>query len=86
MRRYEMSDFEWVVIEPHLPNKVRGVARVGQDNSKVLNGHTVAFPNRLALGRCPGALRTLHYHTKHYAPPKTPPAAAKTSTVNALIQ
>ncbi|WP_394885705.1 IS5 family transposase (plasmid) [Mesorhizobium sp. AaZ16] len=36
MRRYELSDFEWSVIQPHLPNKVRGVARV--DDRKVLNG------------------------------------------------
>ena len=36
MRRYELSDFEWSVIEPHLPNKVRGVPRV--DDRKVLNG------------------------------------------------
>ena len=28
MRRYELSDFEWGVIEPHLPNKVRGVPRL----------------------------------------------------------
>jgi transposase len=36
MRRYELSDFEWAAIEPHLPNKVRGVRRV--DDRKVLNG------------------------------------------------
>lgn len=36
MRRYELSDFEWGIIAPHLPNKVRGVARV--DDRKVLNG------------------------------------------------
>ncbi len=36
MRRYELSDFEWGAIEPHLPNKVRGVPRV--DDRKVLNG------------------------------------------------
>lgn len=36
MRRYELSDFEWGIIEPHLPNKVRWVARV--DDRKVLNG------------------------------------------------
>jgi hypothetical protein len=36
MRRYELSDVEWSAIEPHLPNKVRGVARV--DDRKVLNG------------------------------------------------
>ncbi len=28
MGRYELSDFEWNAIEPHLPNKPRGVPRV----------------------------------------------------------
>ncbi len=36
MGRYELSDFEWKVIEPHLPNKPRGVPRV--DDRRVLNG------------------------------------------------
>jgi transposase len=36
MHRYELSDFEWSIIQPHLPNKVRGVPRV--DDRKVLNG------------------------------------------------
>ena len=35
-RRYELSDFEWSVIEPLLPNKPRGVPRV--DDRRVLNG------------------------------------------------
>jgi transposase len=35
-RRYELSDFEWSVIEPLLPHKPRGVARV--DDRRVLNG------------------------------------------------
>lgn len=35
-RRYELSDFEWSVIAPLLPNKPRGVARV--DDRRVLNG------------------------------------------------
>ena len=35
-RRYELSDFEWRVIEPLLPNKPRGVPRV--DDRRVLNG------------------------------------------------
>jgi transposase len=26
-RRYELSDFEWAIIEPLLPNKPRGVPR-----------------------------------------------------------
>ena len=36
MRRYELTDFEWAIIEPLLPNKPRGVPRV--DDRKVLNG------------------------------------------------
>ena len=34
-RRYELSDFEWLVIQPLLPNKQRGVPRA--DDRKVLN-------------------------------------------------
>ncbi len=36
MSRFDMSDFEWRVIKPLLPNKPRGVARV--DDRRVLNG------------------------------------------------
>ena len=35
-RRYEITDFEWSIIAPLLPNKPRGVARV--DDRRVLNG------------------------------------------------
>ena len=35
-RRYELTDFEWSVIEPLLPNKPRGVPRA--DDRRVLNG------------------------------------------------
>jgi hypothetical protein len=28
MSRYNLTDFEWRVIKPHLPNKPRGVRRV----------------------------------------------------------
>jgi len=35
-RRYELSDFEWSIIQPLLPNKPRGVPRV--DDRRVLNG------------------------------------------------
>ena len=35
-RRYELTDFEWSVIEPLLPNKPRGVPRV--DDRRVLKG------------------------------------------------
>ncbi len=36
MRRHELSDYEWRVIQPLLPNKPRGVPRV--DDRRVLNG------------------------------------------------
>jgi len=36
MARYDLTDFEWSVIEPLLPNKPRGVPRV--DDRRVLNG------------------------------------------------
>ena len=35
-RRYELTDFEWSIIEPHLPNKPRGVPRA--NDRRVLNG------------------------------------------------
>lgn len=36
MGRYDLSEGEWRLIEPLLPNKPRGVARV--DDRRVLNG------------------------------------------------
>ncbi len=36
MRRHELTDEEWAVIQPLLPNKPRGVPRV--DDRRVLNG------------------------------------------------
>jgi transposase len=36
MVRYELTDFEWRVIQPLLPNKPRGVPRV--DDRRILNG------------------------------------------------
>ena len=36
MQGYELTDFEWAVITPLLPNKPRGVPRV--DDRRVLNG------------------------------------------------
>jgi transposase len=34
--RYELSDHEWAVIRPMLPNKPRGIPRV--DDRRILNG------------------------------------------------
>ena len=36
MARFDLSDAEWRIIEPLLPNKPRGMARV--DDRRVLNG------------------------------------------------
>ena len=36
MGRYDLTDFEWSIIQPLLPNKPRGVPRV--DDRRVLNG------------------------------------------------
>ena len=36
MARYDLSDAEWRLVEPLLPNKPRGVARV--DDRRVING------------------------------------------------
>ena len=57
MKRYDLTDFEWSVIEPLLPNKPRGVARV--NDRRVLNSilwvlRTAAHPGgicRNATGR-----------------------------------
>jgi transposase len=35
-RRYELTDLEWSILQPLLPNKPRGVPRV--DDRRVLNG------------------------------------------------
>lgn len=46
MARFDLTDFEWSVIEPLLPNKSRGVPRV--DDRRVLNGFSGGFaPVRL---------------------------------------
>lgn len=36
MRGYDLTDFEWRVTEPLLPNKPRGVPRV--EDRRLLNG------------------------------------------------
>ncbi len=50
-RRYELTDFEWSIIKPLLPNKPRGVPRA--DLRKVLNGIYWRAADGLALGRYP---------------------------------
>ena len=49
MSRYDLTDFEWRVIEPLLPNKTRGVPRV--DDRRVLNGVDLIPGNRKMSAR-----------------------------------
>ena len=57
-RRFDLTDFEWSVIQPLLPNKSRDVPRV--DDRRVINGNFVVLPHGQPLGRCSGALWTAH--------------------------
>ena len=43
MASFDLNDVEWQLIEPLLPNKPRGVARV--DDRRVLNGKPVHIYN-----------------------------------------
>ena len=49
MARFDLSDAEWAIISPLLPNKPRGVART--DDRRVLNGIILHPAHRLALAR-----------------------------------
>jgi len=55
MARFGLTDFEWSVIQPLLPQKSRGVKRV--DDRRVLNGIFWRFRTWRALGGYSGALR-----------------------------
>jgi len=57
MARFDLTDFEWSVIQPLLPNKPRGVPRV--DDRRVLNG--IFWRLRTGRrGRYSGALWAVH--------------------------
>ena len=58
-RRYELTDREWGIIEPLLPNKPRGVARV--DDRRVLNGIMWRFRSGATWAEVP----------ERYGPPTT---------------
>lgn len=59
MSRCELSDFEWSVIQPNLPSKVRGVARV--DDRRVLNGILWRFRTASPLADVPERYGPLHH-------------------------
>ena len=53
-RRYELSDFEWSVIEPLLPNKPRGVPRdVQMVDSSSIRVHRHAPNGKRGVRRMP---------------------------------
>ena len=54
MARFDLTDFEWSVIQPLLPNKVRGVPHA--DDRRRLNGIFGGY-GRARLGRHSFALR-----------------------------
>jgi len=55
MARFDLTDFEWSVIQPLLPNKPRGVPRV--NDRRVLNGIFWRLRTGGAMGGHPVALR-----------------------------
>jgi transposase len=54
MSRYDLTDFEWRVIKPLLPNKPRGVPRV--DDRRVLNGIFWCFDRERHGATCQNAM------------------------------
>lgn len=59
MSRYDLTDFEWRVIEPLLPDKPRGVPRV--DDRRVLDGIFWGAAIRCAMARTARAIRPTHH-------------------------
>ena len=58
-RRYELTDREWAILEPLLPNKPRGVPRV--DDRRVINGILWRFRSGATWAEIP----------ERYGPPTT---------------
>ena len=50
MARFDLTDFEWSVIQPLLPQKSRGVKRV--DDRRVLNGIFWRLTGKQSIERC----------------------------------
>jgi len=54
--RYQLSDYEWSVIRPMLPNKPRGTPRV--DDRRILNGIFLGLLLRRTMARPARQLRS----------------------------
>src|SRR5437870_9914162 len=59
MQGYELTDVEWGVIAPLLPNKPRGVPRV--DDRRVLNGIFWVLRTGAPAGSAEGGIRSLYH-------------------------
>ena len=55
--RYDLTEFEWNVIKPLLPNKARGVPRVGPARAE---RYFLSAKVRFALGRFAREIWALH--------------------------
>lgn len=51
MSRYDLTDVEWGAIEPRLPNRPRGVARVHQPAANSKNGAAGVTRRPLCISR-----------------------------------
>jgi transposase len=58
MARFDLTDFEWSVIQPLLLNKPRGVPRV--DDRRVLNGIFWRLRTGAPWADIPGAVRSAY--------------------------
>ena len=56
--RYELSEHEWGVVGPMLPNKLRGIPRV--DDRRVLNGIVWVLRSGAPWARSAEGLRPAH--------------------------
>ena len=60
--RYELSDYEWSVIKPMLPNRSRGILRV--DDRRILNGIFLGLGDRVRRGAiCRGTTEPMRLAT-----------------------
>jgi len=78
IRRHELSDVEWVLLEPLLPRSVMGRPRL--DDRRVLNGIVWKFRTGVAWRDVPeryGSWRSLHTRFRRWA---------KDGTFTAMLQ
>jgi transposase len=80
--RYELTDYEWRVIRPMLPNKPRGVPRV--DDRRVLNGTLWILSSGAPWRDVPESFGPLEMAPASRAESASPAAAQETSAHTAV--